>query len=33
MTGQALTPTERSEQLGSIPTGHALFNHGANEPR
>ena len=33
MSGQTLTLTERSEQLGSIPTGHVLFNHGANEPR
>ena len=33
MTQQEMTLTERSEQLGSIPIGHALFNHGANEPR
>ncbi len=33
MIGQTMTPTERSEQLGSVPSAHALFNHGANEPR
>ena len=33
MIEQTMTLTERGEQLESIPTGHALFNHGANEPR
>ena len=32
MTARNLTLTERSEQLRSIPTGQALFDHGANEP-